>query len=293
LKLPMKSLPLIAALGVALFAGPAAPQGGASTDRVRTLYQEPTEPKHLAIRAEMQQRGVLEVASALLSAFRLPRELTIEVTGCGGREGAYYANDKVVFCYEYAELVQRHSPKVATPWGVARADAIFGGILDTILHEVGHAVFEMLEIPVFGREEDAADFFSVYLLLQFPPEDAQRLIQGLAFTMGSEAREEAGEKIDARTFAGVHAMNAQRYYNVLCLAYGANPALVGNEPPPGMSSWRASNCADEYAMLKRAFTKLILPHVDEAKQRAAIEQVRFNWSPLVAARESLDKPPIE
>src|SRR5262245_42078764 len=104
----MKLLPLIALMGVALGAAPAAPQSGARTDQVRAIYREPTEPKHFAIRAEMQERRVLEVLGALLNAFRLPRELTLEVKGCGGREGAYYANDAVVFCYEYVELIQRH-----------------------------------------------------------------------------------------------------------------------------------------------------------------------------------------
>ena len=65
-----------------------------------------------------------------------------------------------------------------------------GAILDTILHEAAHGIIEQLDIPVLGREEDAADFFSVYLQLQFPPGDAKRLIEGVAFMMGSEAREE-------------------------------------------------------------------------------------------------------
>jgi len=28
---------------------------------------------------------------------------------------------------------------------------------DLFLHELGHAVFDLLKIPVLGREEDAAD----------------------------------------------------------------------------------------------------------------------------------------
>ncbi len=32
-----------------------------------------------------------------------------------------------------------------------------GPLLDTILHEVAHAMFDMLRVPVLGREEEAAD----------------------------------------------------------------------------------------------------------------------------------------
>ena len=147
------------------------------------------------------------------------------------------------------ELIQRHAPKVATPGGVPRADSIIGAVLDTVLHEAGHGIIEMLEIPVLGREEDAADFFSIYLMLQFPPADAKRLIEGVAFNMGSEAREDL-EKVPAM-FAGPHPPNAQRHYNVLCLAYGADPALFDDAPPAGLPAWRATNsCGDEWVLLR-------------------------------------------
>ena len=36
-----------------------------------------------------------------------------------------------------------------------------GGFVSTLLHETGHAIFYMLDIPIFGREEDAADAVAV------------------------------------------------------------------------------------------------------------------------------------
>ena len=287
------SLAVIPAVVLALSPLPAAAQEAPRTDRVRTVYEEPANEKHAAIRAGMREQRILEIAGALLNAFRLPRELTVEVRGCNGREGAWYAYDKAGFCYEYVELVQRHAPKVATPGGVPRADSIVGAVLDTILHEAAHGIIDILEIPVLGREEDAADFFSIYLLLQFPAEDAKRLIEGVAFNMGSEAREDLSAKVRPQLFAGAHPPNAQRHYSVLCLAWGANPAMFNNVPPAGLPAWRATNsCDDEWALLRRAFAKLILPHADEARLRAAIASARFNWTPLVAGTASVDKPPL-
>ena len=271
----------------------AQPEASSHTDHVNVFYVEPSDPKHIPVRHDMQERGLLELVGAILSSFHLPRQLTVEVRGCDGREDAWYASDRVVFCYEYVELIQRHSPKVATPGGVQRVDAIVGAVLDTILHEVGHGIIDILDIPVLGREEDAADFFSIYLLLQFPPDDARRLIQGVAFTVGSEAREDLQQSPRLQMFAGPHGMNAQRHYNVLCLAYGATPEMFDNAMPPGLLPSRAASCGDEWSLLKRAFSKLILPHVDEEKLSAAIAQARFKWSPLVTATEALDKPPLE
>jgi hypothetical protein len=215
------------------------------------------------------------------------------VRDCNGRETAWYDGGTAVFCYDYVDLIQRHAPKVATPGGVQRVDSIIGAVLDTILHEAGHGIFDLLDIPVMGREEDAADFFSIYLMLQFPPDDARRLIEGIAFNMGSEARKDFSEKQRPHMYAGPHGINAQRHYNVLCLAYGSNPALFNNAVPPGLPPWRARFCDDDWGMLQRAFTRLIMPHVDEGRLRAAIAQVHFDWSPLGTATESFDKPPLE
>jgi hypothetical protein len=262
------------------------------TNQIRVIYHEPAEAKHRPIREAMQERRILETLRVMLSAFRLPRPMTLEVKGCGGKEDAYYSDDVATLCYEYVELIQRHAPKVATPGGVLRADSIVGAILDTVLHEAGHAVIDMLDIPVMGREEDAADFFSAYILLQFAPEDAQRLIQGVGFMMASEAREAMEQRPRIHMFAGAHGLPAQRYYNLLCMAYGSNPKAFADLAPRSLPAGRADGCGDEYDMLKSAFRKLILPHVDEAMLRDAFHQVRFNWSPLSTAADSFDAPPL-
>src|SRR5436305_14616461 len=127
-----------AAIGLALHATAARAQEP-RTDQVRTVYDEPTEQRHRAIRDAMRERRILEIVGALLNSFRLPLDLTIEARGCNGSETAWYDRDKAVFCYEYVELIQRHAPKVATPGGVQRGDAIVGAVIDTLLHESGHA----------------------------------------------------------------------------------------------------------------------------------------------------------
>ena len=45
------------------------------------------------------------------------------------------------------------------------------GFVSTMLHETGHAIFYLLEIPIFGREEDAADAIASYVALQFGDDD--------------------------------------------------------------------------------------------------------------------------
>ena len=51
-------------------------------------------------------------------------------------------------------------------------------LVATFLHEAGHALFDLLEVPLLGREEDAADQLAAYYVLQFPKEIKRRLILG-------------------------------------------------------------------------------------------------------------------
>lgn len=291
MKLPFL-IPLLTALAV--FSAPALAQSSMPrTDQVRVVFGPPTTPQHQAIRDELQQRGVLERLRLLVSPFRLPRMLTLEVRGCDGNVDAFYGDDVATLCYEYIELIQKHSPKVAAPGGVGPADVMVANVMDTLLHEVGHAIFDILEIPVLGREEDAADFFSAYILLQFEHEDARRLVIGVGFMLASEARETLTQATKPSAFSGAHGLPAQRYYNLLCMAYGKDPEAFSRTLSVGqLPKDRAEGCDDEYTLLERSFKKLVVPHMDEARFSTTVAEMRFSWRPLVTATEGLDPVPL-
>jgi Putative metallopeptidase len=116
----MKLFPIAAiALALQFHSAQAQPR----TDQVRIVYEEPTDEKYRVIHDAMRERRILETVGSLLNSLRLPRELTLEVRGCQGRETAWYDRGTAFFCYEYVDLIQRHAPKSATPGGVQRGDA--------------------------------------------------------------------------------------------------------------------------------------------------------------------------
>jgi len=59
----------------------------------------------------------------------------------------------VTYCYELIEYIRKSAPKETTDEGVTPEDAVWA-FVDIMLHEISHAIFDMLKIPVFGREED-------------------------------------------------------------------------------------------------------------------------------------------
>ena len=245
-------------------------------DRIQISYVPPKNSAHEALFQLLKERRVLEKIKGLLSALRLPRALLLKVDGCDGESNAWYADDAVTVCYEYLADILRNAPKETTPAGVTRTDAIVGPTLEVFLHEAGHAVFDYLTVPILGREEDAADQFAAYILLQFAESDARRLIYGVAYSYNIDASQPSTKK---NPFADEHGLPAQRFYNVLCMAYGANSKLFADLVGKGyLPSERAEGCADEYDQVIKALNKLIGPYIDQgrAKQVRARQWLRFD-----------------
>lgn len=267
---------ILAAPLVGSAAAAAAPRSG----RIRIEYAAPKNPAYADIARRLKQAGVLEYAQRVLGSIRLPRPLTLKLSDCGGVSNAWFNGGEVRVCYEYVADIDKDAAQGDLPIGISRRDTIVGPLLDVFLHEAGHAVFDYLDVPIFGREEDAADQFSTIVMLRFDKEHARRLILGSAYQYRS-AVQEPKVALNLTKFADEHGLPAQRFFNVLCAAYGSDPKLFGdlvskNYLPPV----RAAGCADEYRQGEKAFRKLILPHVDKAAAKRERRRLRAGVPPL-------------
>jgi hypothetical protein len=259
---------LFATAGLVLALVPAVAQDVSELqpNRVRTEYVSPKNPVHQPIYDRLRQRRVLERIAEFLAPFRLPRELPMKIQGCDGVANAFYEDEEIKVCYEYLDQIRIIDPNEARAVGLAPEDLVIGPTVDVFLHEFAHALFDMLEIPVLGREEDAADLFSAYIQLQIDKDEARLLITGVAFLGRKEMQAELGKTLNPRDFAKEHGLTGQRYFNVLCMAYGFDQHLFADaievwKLPPQ----RAEYCDLEYQQFERAFRKLIAPYVDEVQ----------------------------
>ena len=136
-------------------------------------------------------------------------------------------------------------------------------------------------MPIFGNEEDAADQFATYVMLQFGKDDARRLITGAAYAYERYVQNpEVSAPLVA--FSDVHAPPAQRYFNILCLAYGANEDLFADVVARGyLPKTRAKNCKREYDHVAYAFRELVTPHLDQQLARQVLDR---EWLPEVKER---------
>ena len=243
-----------------------APAFAAKQHRVDIAYVAPKNPEHRAIYETLKKRRVLEQFKEILSPYSLPHKLTLKLQGCDGTENAWYDDEdySVTVCYEYLARIARDAPRETTAAGVTPEDALVGPTAEVFLHEFAHALFDLLRIPVLGREEDAADMVAAYTLLQLGPKFARSAIGGVAYMYHMQAND---KPLTAAVAAEEHPLMQQRFFNLLCLAYGADPKTFGDIVENGyLPKARAENCEIEYAQTDYAMRTLLQPHMNKAQR---------------------------
>jgi len=264
---------------------PPAGAADAQPNRMRVEYVPPTNPTHEPLYQMLKERGALEKLQGIFSPFRLPIDLTLRTIGCDGVSNAWYHRPDVSVCYEYLEEIRRGMPRETTAAGVTPADAVLGQFFYVFAHEMGHAMFEILELPIFGNAEDAADHFATFIMLEFNKEQARGLIIGAAYSYRKYVQ---GSEVTAPlvAFSDAHSAPAQRYYNLLCLAYGSDATLYGDfVEKDHLPKSRANSCKREYDQVAFAFRTLILPHLDRQMARQVLQKTWFPEVGNPAAKE--------
>ncbi|MBV1704069.1 MAG: hypothetical protein KGQ28_04600 [Hyphomicrobiales bacterium] len=259
-------------------------------------YRPVKSPQYKAIRDYSMRHHVLEEYAAFMAPIKLPTTLGIYMEECDGGFSAspHYSPGQhaIDMCYQFVALSGLVYDKAVAPYQAAhpgvlpvtlsRQAFVSSLFASVVLHETGHAIFDLLDVPIFGREEDAADEMSSVVAAQFQPKIADALVWSTALMwfgmsdllakMSAQAQEKArqsGGKMPCSVdplckFSDVHGTAEQRFFNTLCLAYGAHPdhyADVARFLP------KDRDCKAEYARVAEAFAKTVWPSIDQAKMR--------------------------
>lgn len=266
---------VIAVLGSSLVQAELLAATDSQPNRIRIEYVPPSNPEHQPIYERLKEHRALEQLQEIFGAFRLPIDLTLRTAGCDGVVNAWYQRGRITVCYEYLDAIRKTTPPTTTEHGITPADAMVGQFFYVFAHEMGHAVFDLLEIPVFGRSEDAADQFATYIMLQFGQDNARRLILGTAYSFKNFLNPTVTVPLAA--FSDTHSPPPERFFNMMCLAYGADSRLFADLASEGfLPQQRARNCRREYGELVFAFKRAIVPHLDQDIARAVMKK---DWLP--------------
>ncbi len=249
-------------LAVGLFGGTAQSQIQQQTTAAPSFtvtYTSATTGRGQEIQGLMQRTQSMErLLLGVNQILFLPEPLTVNQQECG-MVNAYYspADRQIVMCYElvdyFLNLYASQNDPSAPPVEISTA----GALAFVLWHEIGHALVDILDVPVLGREEDAVDQFSTVLLAQSDIGQVAAQSAAIWFYVSSQQQDYADIP-----YWGEHSLDLQRFYSIICLLYGSSPSdYAGLMQELNIPERRQFMCQAEYAEAWENWKEIIGPYV--------------------------------
>lgn len=240
-------------------------------------YEKTDNEDYRELEAIFKETRLLEdTVQELNDVFALPAQVPVVFRECGDVNAFYDPEaQEIALCWELVEyyagmfLSEDQTEEESQEGG----EAVAGATLFTFFHELGHALIDLYDLPVTGREEDAVDQLATMILLEGGEEGEMAALNGAWSFLteeeeiegeeeySAEAEEEAEEEL---AFWDEHSLDEQRFYNIVCWSYGKNPEgfqyLVDDETLP---EGRAERCPVEYDRMSRSWDALLEPYIKE------------------------------
>ncbi len=223
------------------------------------IYYAAASQHNLAPKSYYQDRLFLENFTGRLSqTLALPYDVYLTMDECDEPNAFYYPDYKrIVVCYELVTFLEgRLAPYYGT--SAELSHGVNGFVTWIMLHELGHALIDVYDLPVTGNEEDAVDQFATVIALEYiPPDQAGNILFSTlrAWSLGqSDIFPTEGQ------LAGPHSLASQRFYNVACWMYGSDVHAFSDFVNRGfLTEARASQCQSEYERLSESWYRLVSP----------------------------------
>lgn len=225
---------------------------------VSVEYADSSKKEHQDLKKDLVESGLFQLAAdGIDEVFMVPRDLRIAFVDCGAPNAAYDpAQSAIIMCYELVGQLVRDYRRYS-PTDSALAVSVWQTSLFVFYHELGHALVDLLDLPVTGREEDAADQLATLVLLEVGDDGRDATLRGAEWFHLNSRR--SGQRTP---FWDEHSLDQQRYFNILCWVYGSAPdvheALLGREW--GLPRDRAERCPAEYDRMSRAWAGMLAPY---------------------------------
>lgn len=193
------------------------------------------------------------LATRLNDSLRIPQDVTLSTAHCAEPNATYRpAQRRVTLCYE---LFQALSDAFADE--VGGDYLVTGTLVFALMHELGHGLIDVLNLPITGREEDAVDQLATVLLMQ-QGATGDSLAFGAVGWFASDAHR---SQLDALAFADDHGFDLQRVYNIICWIHGRNPDRYPELIEDGwLPEHRRDRCPMEYRRLAESWRRLLSPY---------------------------------
>jgi len=179
--------------------------------------------------------------------------------------------DEAVKALDSAPRLKKMSPQAKRQL----VEFVVGNTMFVMAHEMGHALVNQMDMPVLGREEDAADSFAVVTALKMGSGFSTRVLMEATkgWVLASKRDTKQG---NALAFYDEHGLDLQRAYNVVCFMVGADPekykTLAADTKLPEK---RQKSCVWDYKATAWSWDEMLKPHLRSADQPKVAIKVEY------------------
>jgi hypothetical protein len=164
---------------------------------------------------------------------------------------------------------------------------VLGNTLFVLAHEMGHGLINEMNMPVLGREEDAADSFAITTALKIGTVVSERvLIEAAKGLILSTKR--AKKEGDAPAFYDEHGLDPQRAYNVVCFMVGSNPEKYKQlATDTKLPEERQESCKYDYKNAAWSWDEMLKTHLRAPDQPKVEITITYEDNKKFAAQEQI------
>jgi hypothetical protein len=169
-------------------------------------------------------RRLLSLAAGLATVLLLTAGCPAQpAAGTAARktQAAAPSSQRLAAVQQQLVLLDERIAKLSPDDAARLASFVVGNLYFVLVHEFGHAVISQLELPVLGREEDAADSFATLSMLFVGTELSHTVIAEAARGLWLIAQRDKTANQQTPAY-DEHSLDVPRAYQILCLMVGSD-----------------------------------------------------------------------
>ncbi len=229
--------------------------------KVRVVYEPAIDAREAAALSDIKRSGVVaEIAKFLNNEFYLADNLLIRI---GSPTGPQFDNRYGEIEIPYRLITETKSTFRRGHPGKSDEEiynASMDVLMHVLLHEVGHALIDLYDLPVVRNEEKEVDDLAAILLVEMF-EDGGKIVMNAADSFGLRSGSES-RAMRGRAYAGEHGWSIERFYNMACLVYGKSPNKMNQKQSlVAIAARDVGECRERYKTRKEYWISTLWPQL--------------------------------
>ncbi|MFN3430728.1 MAG: DUF4344 domain-containing metallopeptidase [Candidatus Sericytochromatia bacterium] len=226
---------------------------------LKLTYEKPKNAAYAGHEKHLREgRRFDKLVDRVNAIFKLPRPIPVTFQEIG-QANAFYdpTRHRIVMGYELFDHFNKLFTK-SIPMAEDRAEAVENVVVFAFLHELGHAMVFECDLPIVGRDEDAADQFATLMLAQSGAEGRSVALSAALWFEQESANQTNIRKI---AFADEHPFDLQRFLTIVGYLYASQPKLYGEVARQNQIQQRLlDRYSGEYQRRRVAWNRLLEPY---------------------------------